>query len=240
MENDSLKKAFLKTICAAQASLEEMLDGLTATQKNERGKLDEWSASDYLNHLTFYSNHFISQIEAAEKGERVPNADYYLILNDGIFIRNVDKDFQSARKEQKESFQKGLALLEKMDADALADPEKYEFMEHHSSLDRALGTYGWHVISHVSDFHVQLGELEKAIAKQEAMAEEYKQFPTWKENALYNLACFYSLRGMKKEAINNLKIAFNEKPALINWSRQDPDMAPLHDDPEFQALTTKS
>jgi tetratricopeptide (TPR) repeat protein len=239
MDKNELKNTFFKAIRAAQATLEKMLDGLTNTQKKARGKLDAWSASDILNHIAFYNSHFINQIKAADKGERVLTADYYLILNDGIFIRNVEKDFEIARKEERESFEKGLAVLEKMDADELVDLEKYDFMNHNSTLDRALGTFGWHVSSHVSDFLIQNGELEKAIALQEALTEEYKRFPTWKGNAVYNLACFYSLQGMKEKALENLKIAFNERPTLIDWSRQDADMDPLRDDPGFQALTAE-
>jgi len=239
MDNTELKDAFLKTIRAAQATLEEMLEGLTNTQKKARGKLDDWSVSDILIHLAFYSNHFINQIKTANKGERVQSADYYLILNDGIFIRNVDKDFETARKEERESFEKGIAVLEKIDTDVLLDPDKYDFMNHNSTLDRALGTFGWHVSSHVSDFYVQNGKLEKAVALQEALTEEYKQFPTWKGNAVYNLACFYSLQGMKEKALENLKVAFAERPTLIDWSRQDADMDPLRDDPAFQSLLTE-
>lgn len=239
MDNNELKNTFFKAIRAANATLEEMLDGLTNAQKKVRGKLDVWSASDILNHIAFYNNHFIDQIKTADKGERVLTADYYLILNDGIFIRNVEKDFEIARKEERESFEKGLAVLEKMDADELVDLEKYDFMNHNSTLDRALGTFGWHVSSHVSDFYIQNGKLEKAVALQEALTEEYKQFPTWKGNAVYNLACFYSLQGMKEKALENLKIAFNERPTLIEWSRQDADMDPLRDDPDFQALTAE-
>ena len=239
MDSNELKNAFLQTIRSAQSALEEMLNSLTSAQKKARGKLDDWSVSDALVHIAFYNNHFINQIKAANKGERVLNADYYLILNDGIFIRNVDKDFETARKEERESFEKGLAVFENMDAESLIDPDKYEFMNHNSTLDRALGTFGWHISSHVSDFLIKNNQLEKAVSLQEALTEEYKQFPTWKGNAVYNLACFYSLQGMKEKALENLKIAFEERPTLIDWSRQDTDMDPLRDDPGFQALTVK-
>jgi tetratricopeptide (TPR) repeat protein len=239
MDNKELKKAFLELIRAAQKDLDTLLDGLTTAQKKRRGELDDWSASDILTHLTFYNNHFIGQIEAAEKDERVQAADYYLILNDGIFIRNVDKDFETAQAEEKESFVKAPALFEGMDADVLADPEKYEFMEDNSPLNRALGTLGWHVSSHICDFYVQQGELDKAVIMQEAMAESYKQFPTWKDNAVYNLACFYSLQGMKEKALENLKVVFKDSPRLLEWSKQDADMDLLRDDPEFQALTAE-
>ena len=61
-------------------------------------------------------------------------------------------------------------------------------------------------------------------------------FPTWKANSIYNLACFYALNGMGKEAIEKLKVAFKERPELLEWSKQDSDMDPLREMPEYQAL----
>lgn len=239
MDNLELKQVTLAFIHKVHDDLEELMNALPESQKNARGTLDDWSASDSLTHITFWNNHLIRQVEAAQKGEPVPSAgDYYLILNDGVFIRNADKNFETAFSEEKASFEKALDLLEKMDADDLANPKHFEFTNNRSILDAALSTFGWHLTSHISDFYVQQGQMENAIAVQEAHAEQLSSSP-WKANAVYNLACFYSLQGMKEKALENLKIAFKERPELVEWSKQDPDMNPMRDDPAFQALLDK-
>jgi serine/threonine protein kinase/tetratricopeptide (TPR) repeat protein len=56
-------------------------------------------------------------------------------------------------------------------------------------------------------------------------------------NILYNAACAYGLLGNKDEALAVLKRAMEAGySTLITWAARDPDLACLHDDPEFQRL----
>lgn len=52
----------------------------------------------------------------------------------------------------------------------------------------------------------------------------------------YNLACLHALLGKKQEALENLREAFQRTDALRYEALDDPDLASLHDDPEFQNL----
>jgi hypothetical protein len=113
-----------------------------------------------------------------------------------------------------------------MPAADLSDPQKFAYLEGRSLLERILGTYGYHTAAHLSDYYVKTGRFQKGRALQENLTERLCAFPVWKANAIYNLACFYSLNGLSKEAIEKLKIAFDEKPGLIEWSRQDSDIDP--------------
>jgi adenylate cyclase len=53
---------------------------------------------------------------------------------------------------------------------------------------------------------------------------------------LYNCTCFYSLLGEADRAIDTLRQAIAAGYASFAWIKQDPDMNPLRDNPEFQAL----
>jgi tetratricopeptide (TPR) repeat protein len=56
-------------------------------------------------------------------------------------------------------------------------------------------------------------------------------------NILYNAACVYGLLGNKNEALAVLRRALEAGySSLIIWAARDPDLACLHDDPEFQRL----
>ena len=52
----------------------------------------------------------------------------------------------------------------------------------------------------------------------------------------YNLACFYSIRGELDEALLHLRYAIRLDPVYRDDARIDPDLDPLRDLPEFQAL----
>ena len=53
---------------------------------------------------------------------------------------------------------------------------------------------------------------------------------------LYNVACVMATLGRKAEAIENLRKAWNAGFKDSHWTRRDPELAILHDDPEFNRL----
>ena len=53
---------------------------------------------------------------------------------------------------------------------------------------------------------------------------------------LYNAACVYCMLKRKQEALNALRKAWEAGFQDAVWARRDPDIALLHDDPEFERL----
>jgi serine/threonine protein kinase/Tfp pilus assembly protein PilF len=53
---------------------------------------------------------------------------------------------------------------------------------------------------------------------------------------LYNAACTYALLKRKRDALDTIKRAWDAGFKDSVWARRDPDLALLHDDPEFQKL----
>jgi len=53
---------------------------------------------------------------------------------------------------------------------------------------------------------------------------------------MYNVACVFSKLGKKVEALDAVKKAWEAGFKDRSWARRDPDLAILHDDPEFQKL----
>jgi len=237
MDNSKLKDALLDFLELIKNEIAAFERGLTEKQKGEKGSLRKWSAKDMLSHLVFWGNHFNSQIEKVKKGEEVPQAgDYLDQVNDGVLIEHMDQPFSEALIEFNRSFQESTAILKSFSADELNDKEKYEYLSSRSLLDSALGTLGWHIAHHISDFYVKNGQIEKAIALQEKYTKMVRYFPTWEANGIYNLACFFALIGEKEKAINNLRTSFITRPDLIELSKKDSDLDTLREDSNFKAL----
>ncbi|HLY60204.1 MAG TPA: protein kinase [Terriglobia bacterium] len=55
-------------------------------------------------------------------------------------------------------------------------------------------------------------------------------------NILYNAACTYAVLGKKAEAMELLKKAQTVGFLTMDWVARDPDLASLHDEPEFQRM----
>ena len=55
-------------------------------------------------------------------------------------------------------------------------------------------------------------------------------------HTLYNVACTYAMLGLKKEALFALKRCVLNGYWHFDVIERDPDLFPLHDEPEFQEL----
>jgi non-specific serine/threonine protein kinase len=53
---------------------------------------------------------------------------------------------------------------------------------------------------------------------------------------LYNVACVFGQLGRKAEALGALRKAWEAGFRDPSWARRDPDLAILHEDPEFERL----
>jgi len=240
MDNEQIKTTMLDLFKLIRKEIDAFVNGLTPEQKAERGSLQKWSAKDILAHLVFWSCHFNRMLEKGLAGETVPIAgDYYDILNDGVWLRHLDQPFDEAHAEEEAAYHKTVQLLESISADDLSDTKKFAFLKGRSLLDRVLGTDGWHVAAPSAIIISRMVSWIKPDNCRNSTTEKLRTFPTWKGTAIYNLACFYSLNGMKEKALENLKIAFKEHPELIEWSAKDSDMDPLREDAEFQTLVGK-
>jgi len=237
MHNEKMKADMLALFRSMHSELEKLLSNLSETQKNERGSLQQWAIKDMLVHLAFWGSHFKRQVTCTLSGEKPPMAgDYYDLLNDGLFLRNMDTPYAEAFAQEEKAHEECLHLLETLDADDLCSTEKYAWLEGRSLLERALGTEAWHVMAHISDFYLKQGNVDQAVRLQETYAHMLRVFPVWDVNAVYNLACFYAQNGMAEKAIENLQQAFQQRPDLAKWALKDTDLDPLREHSDFTVL----
>ena len=130
----------------------------------------------------------------------------------------------------------GRMPVQSFSADELNDEDLFGFLNGRTLVDNALGTFGWHISHHISDYYLKNGHSKEAVEIQENYTQELQKFPSWEANAIYNLACFYAQIDEKEKAIINLKAAFLLKPDLAGWSKKDKDLDKLKDDVDFKAL----
>ena len=78
------------------------------------------------------------------------------------------------------------------------------------------------------------GRLDEAIESLERAHEVEPGEPL----IAYNLACYYSLKGAKQQALEHLTRAINSKPELREMVGREPDFDPIRSDPGFQALVS--
>ncbi len=237
MDALSEKQIILDLVQNTYTNLMDLVASLSLQEKTAEGSLKLWSAKDMVAHLNFWERHFINQLDKMVKDEKIPMAgDYLDQVNDGVLYEHMDQTLENALSEYKQIHAELLNKYEAFTAEDLSDPKKFTWLEGRSMSDRILGNSVWHPQSHIADFYIKRGMLEKATQMQESLTDKLKGFPTWGPTAAYNLACFYALNGMKEKAILKLKEAFMQRPDLMEWSKQDSDLNSLRELSKFKAL----
>jgi tetratricopeptide (TPR) repeat protein len=83
---------------------------------------------------------------------------------------------------------------------------------------------------------LELGRRDEAIAEGTAALE----LAPGDSLMLYNCACLYAQLGEKRKAIDTIRAAIAAGVTNFQWMVRDPDLASLHDDPEFIELSKGS
>jgi tetratricopeptide (TPR) repeat protein len=232
-----LKTEMFALLESIRTELADLEGSLTPDEKARRGSLAGWSAKDMLVHLAFWNHHFNRQLERGFSGQPIPKSgDYLDQVNDGVLYEHLDQPFDEALADESAAYSQFCQIVRDISPEDMQDPQKFEFLEGRSLLDHALGTYGYHTAAHISDYYIKHGQVERARALQESITKSLLGFPGWEANAIYNLGCFYSLNGYKQEAIAKVKEAFEIKPDLVEWAKQDSDLDVLRDMAEYKEL----
>jgi hypothetical protein len=237
MDAISEKQKILELVENTYADLMDLIASLSPQEKKAKGNLKMWCAKDMVAHLIFWERHFINQLDKQAKGEKIPSSgDYFDQVNDGVLYAHMDQPLEDALSEYQIIHAELHKIYDAFSAEDLSDPKKYAWLEEHPMSDRILGNSVFHPQSHIADFYVKHGKMEKAIQMQESLVEKLQVFPTWGPTAAYNLACFYALNGMNDKAISRLKEAFMNRPDLVEWSKVDSDLNSLRELPDYKAL----
>jgi non-specific serine/threonine protein kinase len=90
---------------------------------------------------------------------------------------------------------------------------------------------------------ILLGGDYARLARTDDALRELKMAVTLRANEaliLYNAACLYCVLDRKAEALDALSKAWEVGYRDAVWARRDPDLLPLHDDPEFNRMFPES
>jgi uncharacterized Ntn-hydrolase superfamily protein len=79
------------------------------------------------------------------------------------------------------------------------------------------------------------GDMEAAVAEAERAVEINPTLP----EALYDLACYYSLSGQKAKALETLGKAITLSPDFKQMAREDPDLEPLRNEDAYKLILEK-
>ncbi len=240
MDNQTFQSRVLDLLRQARAAEQTFVADLTDAGRNEKGTFEQWSAKDVMAHIAEWRERFAQRLAAYRRGEPLPELADTDEMNAQHYGANQAKSWDQVKAENDQAFNDLVAQVSAMSDAELLDKKPYVWSEGRPFLSSLITNSYNHISEHLMSYYVARGENERASNVMESFAKQLLAADPpqdVKAIALYNLACFYALNGRADEAIARLREALPMRPDLKEWSREDPDLASLHDLPAYQALS---
>jgi hypothetical protein len=231
----SLRDRLLQTLDAAQEHEAVLLALCDDTPSLVEGR---WTAKDNVAHLNTWREHAIRTLDSVRLGETVegPFDDSQL---DERNAEIYEAHRQDSAGEVRAASASTYAALKQAVA-GCSDDELSRERPNGGAVWRVVPGNGHaHVAQHVSSWLAEHDDAAGAEATALwAFTLETDLFPEAADRAVadYNLACFYARTARVEEALPLLAGALRSQPDLRDWARNDPDLAPIRDDPRVQSL----
>jgi tetratricopeptide (TPR) repeat protein len=228
----------------SQRELRSFVAALGDEQRTAIGAVDRWSAKDVVAHITEWIARRVSELEhATRSADRPPGAlpddDDLDETNAEIYTKYQGVSWEQILVQMEQSFDAIIAFARAATPFELDDTRFIPWLAERPLWRILVGNAVEHPILHLGYYHITNGNSTGAVRLQEACVThllELNASPAWRGAQVYNLACIEALSGRKEKALANLAEAFRLVPDLVEWSKQDPDLTGLRQDPAFQAL----
>lgn len=225
---------------------EKLLEALAETRRRE-AELEalcsdtppdasgRWRPQDHLAHLNAWRERETQVIEALRTGGALPPEVDGEQRNTEIYLATRDQCCADAIAGARRSWDSLEAALEACTDEDLGRTRPY------AQPPQRLGdaSPGDHVATHIFWCHMEAGDekaAEAILRWAQDLSARTSNSPRTHAVGTYNLACFYGRTGRVREALPLLNESFGVAPELKEWSRKDPDLDPIREDPAFQAL----
>ena len=227
--------ALLKTALDEQRAF---VAGLSDAERTQAGTATKWSAKDTLAHIAFWQTHQVQVYKALARGEKPADVADDDVQNQIVFNERCDQPWPVVIASAEEAYEALRILVESYTEAGLTTPNQFPPPYERPLWRYFLGNGYTHPVLHYADFYIDHGDLARATARNKQIAKETADFgdDEWRGIADYNLACFYAKTGQKAQAFELLPAALKLAPDLVEWSKEDPDLLPLHGESEYEAL----
>jgi tetratricopeptide (TPR) repeat protein len=215
---------------------QQLIADLDPVGRNADGTWEDWSVEDELAHVIAWQMNSLARIAALLHAEPVPDFSDYEAVNQAIYRTNHERSLTEVAAEGDRAHADFVALIQSLSEEDLTRLAPFSGQEPRSLAAQIMGNGFEHPMVHYADYYRRRGRLAKATQLYEAGAAAVADWPEWYGSTRYNLACFYALSGQTGKAIAELRAALQLRPDLLEWSKQDTDLASLRDDPVYHAL----
>ena len=200
-----------------------------------------WHAKDHLAHLTWWRRRNVAVMEAVGAGTPLPELPRDdAVTNARIYAETKDRTVAEIGRDARAAWSAFESALEACSEGDLAKPHP-NFAG--NQVWEVVPGMGGHIGGHMMAWYMDAGKVERAeAAARWGYAFESALLPEGakRAEASYNLACFFARAGRVDEAVPLLRDGLRFQPSLVEWAREDPDLAGIRDRDEVRELLARS
>ncbi len=238
MDDTSLKTRLLDLLQEAHTASQGFIDDLTDLERAAIGTPQRWAAKDLVAHATFWMECQSQALAAAVRGENPPKFDDFEKLNQETFESRRHRSWVDVNIDLNRALDTLVEHVHRLSEADVSNPDRFAWQKGRPLWIPIVSNAYLHPQAHFAEFYLKRGDLQRATRIQETVTRQMSRLDgaTGRGMALYNMACFYTAVGKPARALELLPEALRLDPSLVEWSKQDPDLVPLHDDPAYKAL----
>jgi hypothetical protein len=227
-----LSTVLLRLLDEARRDELAFIDALDAGEREAAGAPDRWSARDHVAHVAYWRQRLADRLEAVHRNQPQPELESWETLNSAVFEEYRDRSWPDVLAGVQRSHRALSAGIERLSDEDLTAFGRFDWLDGQPLHDAVMGSAYEHLQVHLSQYHVERGDLPEARRIHErsvARVMDAGAPPALAGVVLYNLACFYALHEELEQARATLDRALSlyPTPHLADWARTDPDLAAL-------------
>jgi tetratricopeptide (TPR) repeat protein len=239
MDSDSVISRLVALIYRAHEAEMDFIAGLSDGERAAQGTYEDWAPKDLIAHTNYWRKRAIESLAYLSRGQNPPEYPDYMQVNRENFEENGGLPLQYQLRESKVILKALIDALNRFDDEDLTDPDRYPWRKGQPLIAYVISNAYIHPITHLCQNYLKLGDQVSAQKLQEAAVTEISEVdpgPASRNLAVYDLACLFAQTGELEKALKYLAEVLPQSRELADWSRQDSDLAALHDDPRYLAL----
>jgi tetratricopeptide (TPR) repeat protein len=231
-----------KLIELLQQTLDEerrFIGQLAPEELHRVGQVDAWSAKDLIAHLAGWKLRMADRLAAIGRGEATAPTEEVDVENASIWAEHSSETWDEVVQASALGHRRIIEGLQALSLDDVHDAQRFESQQGQPLWRGVAGNGCTHPIMHLAEAYVKRGQAAYAAAMMESLSVELVRLddsPRWLGVVRYNLACYFSLAGETARAIEALRDALRLHPGLLEWSKEDTDLASLRDESDYMAL----
>jgi tetratricopeptide (TPR) repeat protein len=237
-----IKQRLLNLLRLAYNEEQVFFAKLSDRERSAIGKLEQWSAKDLIAHLGAWKERQTQKITATLRGENPPIDGNLDEINSKIFEENRNTSWDDILKYAERGYSSAVDCVRAVPDAKLVDSRALPWQEGKPLWRIIVGNGYVHPITHLTEYYSKKGDSYYATKISEKSAELLMQLsdnPSWLGIVKYNLACCYAISNQQGKAIIKLKEALKLNSDLIEWSKEDPDLASIRELPKYQSIYTE-